>query len=114
MFITSAFAETATTPVDAAMSSGSIFTSMLPIILILLVFYVMVIRPQNRRLQEHRNMINNLQKGDKVVTGGGLIGTVRKMVGDDEIILDLAEGVHVHAVRSTIMTVRSRTDEKKE
>ena len=64
----------------------------------------MVIRPQNKRAQEHRNMIAGLQKGDKVVTGGGLIGVVKKIVSDDEVVLELAEGVQVHALRSAIMT----------
>ncbi|MCE9507542.1 MAG: preprotein translocase subunit YajC [Alphaproteobacteria bacterium] len=113
MFITSAFAETATTApsvADTVMGGGSIFTSLLPIFLILGVFFFLVIRPQNKRFQEHRNMINNLQKGDKVVTGGGLIATVKKTVNDDEVLLELAEGVQVHAVRSTIMAVRSKAD----
>lgn len=108
MFITPAFAESATETAAAATPGAGILTSMLPIFLILAVFYVVVIRPQNKRLQEHRNMINNLQKGDKVITAGGLIATVKKTVGDDEVVLELAEGVQVNAIRSTIMTVRSK------
>jgi len=113
MFITPAFAETAAetgaTVADAA-PAGSLgaLASVFPIFLILIVFYIMVIRPQNKRFREHRDMINNLQKGDKVVTGGGLIGTVKKIAGDDEIVLELSEGVQVHAVRSTIMAIRSK------
>ena len=109
MFITPAFAAEAAA---AATETPSLLSSILPIVLILGVFYIMVIRPQNKRFQDHRNMIDNLQKGDKVVTGGGLIGTVKKMVGDDEIVLELAEGVQVHAVRSTIMLIRSKTEGK--
>ena len=108
MFTTPAFAETATTATDTAMSGGSIFTSLLPIFLILAVFFFLVVRPQNKRFQDHRNMVSNLQKGDKVVTGGGLIATVKKTVGDDEVLLELAEGIQVHAIRSTIMAVRSK------
>jgi preprotein translocase subunit YajC len=113
MFITPAFAETATdisSAAETAISGGGIFTSLLPIVLILGVFFFLVIRPQNKRFQEHRNMVNNLQKGDKVVTGGGLIATVKKTVNDDEVLLELAEGVQVHAVRSTIMAVRSKAN----
>jgi preprotein translocase subunit YajC len=111
MLISPAFAETvaSTTAPD-----GNIFTSLLPILLILAVFFFLVIRPQNKRVQEHRNMVNALQKGDKVVTGGGLIATVKKVVSDDEVLLELAEGVEVLAVRSTIMTVRPKTNGKKE
>ena len=99
---------------DTLAGGGSLITSMLPIILILAVFYLLVIRPQNKRLQEHRAMIGNLQKGDRVVTGGGLLATVKKTVGDDEVVLELAEGVQVHALRSTLMTVRAKADEKKD
>lgn len=114
MFITPAFAETAAetsaTVADVAPTGAlGALASVLPIFLILIVFYIMVIRPQNKRFQEHRNMVNNLQKGDKVVTGGGLIGTVKKIVDDNEVVLELSEGVQVHAVRSTIMTVRSKS-----
>ena len=100
MFISPAFAQDAT---DAAAAAPNPLMSMLPILLIVIVFYFMVIRPQSKRIQEHRNLIQNLQKGDKVVTGGGFIATVVKLSGDDEIILKLADGVEVTAVRSTIM-----------
>ena len=109
MFITPAFAAdlpATTSATDAVAGGGVTVMSFLPIILIFIVFFVLVIRPQNKRLQEHRNVINNLQPGDKVVTGGGLIATVKKVTDNDEIILELAEGVQVKAVRSTIMTVR--------
>lgn len=112
MFTTPAFAEATTgiaASADAAIGSGSVFTSMLPILLVLAVFYFFVIRPQNKRLQNHRSMVSNLKNGDQVVTGGGLIAIVRKTVGDDEVVLELADGVQVRAVRSTIMTVRSKT-----
>jgi preprotein translocase subunit YajC len=108
MFITPAFADTTANAVaatDAAPGglAGIMSMPIVPLILVFIVFYFMVIRPQNQRAQEHRDLITGLQKGDKVVTGGGLIATVRKIVSDDEVILELAEGVQVHAVRSTIM-----------
>jgi preprotein translocase subunit YajC len=103
MFITPAFADTAASATDAAASNPSLLTAMMPIFLIIAVFYFMVIRPQNKRVQEHRNIINALEKGDKVVTGGGLLATVKKVVSDDEVVLEIADGVEVHAVRSTIL-----------
>ena len=105
-FIKPALAETAATAASATSDSGSMITSMLPLFVILAVFYFMVIRPQSKRLQSHRDMINNLKKGDKVVTGGGLIGKIKKLVGDDELIIELAEGVEAHVVRSTIMMIK--------
>lgn len=105
MFISPALAQSAT----QAAPEGSFLISMLPLLLIFVVFYLMVIRPQNKRLIEHRRMINELQKGDKVVTGGGLVGTVKKVVeGSDEVVIEIAEGVQVKAVRSTIMAVRDK------
>lgn len=117
MFITPAFADTvATGAVNAAAATadaaptgvaGILASPLMPVILVVIVFYFMVIKPQNKRAQEHRDMIKGLEKGDKVVTGGGLIGTVKKVVSDDEVVLELAEGVQVHALRSTIMAKRA-------
>lgn len=116
MFITPAFADTvaagainaAVATADAPTGVAAVLASpMIPVLLVVIVFYFMVISPQNKRAQEHRKMITELQKGDKVVTGGGLIGTVKKIVSDDEVVLELAEGVQVHALRSTIMAKRA-------
>jgi len=106
MFTSPAFAQAAAA---APTDGGSLFMSMLPVLLIFVVFYVLVLRPQNKRLQEHRTMIDGLQRGDKVVTGGGLVATVRKVEGD-EITLELSPGVEVQAVRSTIMTLRAKAN----
>ena len=111
MFITPAFAEATTgTAAEAAAGGGNILLSMLPIFLILAVFYFLVIRPQNKRLQEHRSMVSNLQKGDRVVTGGGIVATVKKTGGDDEVILEVSEGVNVRVLRSTVMMMRSKSE----
>ena len=112
MFISPAFAQEAAAAAAGAAQSNPL-TSMLPILLIIIVFYFMVIRPQSKRIQEHRNIISNLKKGDKVVTGGGLIAKVVKMVGDDEIVLEIADGVEVKAMRSTIVTTRSAAETNK-
>ncbi len=105
MFITPAFAQTA----DAAAQQANPIMSFLPVLLILVVFFFLVIRPQNKRMQEHRDMVGKLQKGDKVVTGGGFIATVKKVTeGSDEVQLELADGVTVTAVRATIVAVREK------
>lgn len=107
MFISPAFAqeatEAATATADAAAGQPGLFMSMLPLLLILFVFYVMVIRPQNKRMTEHRAMLNALAKGDKVVTAGGIVGTVTKIPSDDEVVVEIADGVAVTVVRHTIM-----------
>lgn len=108
MFITPAFAQEATqAATTAAATSPSFLMSIMPLILILFVFYIMVIRPQNKRMTEHRAMLNSLAKGDRVITGGGIVGKVVKLVGEDEVILEIASGVEVSVVRHTILTKKA-------
>jgi preprotein translocase subunit YajC len=82
----------------------------LPLVLIFVVFYFLLIRPQQKRAKDHKVMLTNLRRGDRVVTGGGIIGTVAKVVGDDEVTVDIADGIRVRVVRSTITTVLARTE----
>ncbi|HYD19139.1 MAG TPA: preprotein translocase subunit YajC [Patescibacteria group bacterium] len=118
MFITPAWAqeaaETASDTAEAAAGSPGILVTMLPLVLIFFVFYLMVIRPQNKRIIDHRKMMENLQKNDKVVTGGGLVATVKKVINDEEVLLDLGHGVEVVAIRQTIMTVKESHYRKSE
>lgn len=108
-FITPAFAQEAADAADSAAQTSNFFMSMLPLLLIFFVFYVMVIRPQNKRMQEHRQTINDLKKGDKVVTGGGVVAKVVKLQGDDEIVLEIANGVEITVLKHTIMMLRNPT-----
>lgn len=80
---------------------GAIF----PFLIILPIFYFLLIRPQQKRIKAHAEMVANIRRGDTVVTSGGLIGKVSK-VTDDELTVDLGEGMKVRAVRSTISEVR--------
>lgn len=109
MFISPALAQTTA---DAAAQNPSFLVTVAPLILVFLVFYVMIIRPQNKRITEHRKMVECLQKGDKVITGGGFVATVKKVIeGSNEVVLEIADGVDVHALRHTIMSMK---DQKKE
>src|SRR6218665_3522746 len=114
MFISPAFAQTATdAAVGADAAAGpSLLVSMAPLVLIFIVFYFLVIRPQNRRIIEHRKMVNNLAKGDKVVTGGGLHATVKKLSGEEDVVLDIGGGVEVTALRHSLMMVRDSAAKK--
>jgi preprotein translocase subunit YajC len=76
-----------------------------------LVFYFLLIRPQQKRMKEHKEMVEGLKRGDEVITQGGLIGKVVK-VADEEVTVELSEGVKVRVVRQTISTVRGRTEPK--
>src|SRR3546814_4912449 len=78
---------------------GDPFMTFLPIILIFVVFYFLLIRPQQKKAKQHREMVSALRRGDKVVTAGGMIGTVTKIISDTEAQVELAEGVRVR-VRS--------------
>ena len=77
--------------------------------LIFVIFYMLLIRPQNQRMKKHREMLSEIQRGDVVVTNGGLEGKVTK-VTDDRLIIDLGEGVKVKAVRTMISDVLNRTE----
>jgi preprotein translocase subunit YajC len=79
-----------------------IFQNVMMVAIMVTLFFVLFILPQRRRAKEHAQMLSALKKGDKVITGGGLIGTVDKLVNDDEIIIELADGIKVTAVRSTV------------
>ena len=104
MFISPAYAQ-------AAGGGGSDpFMTFLPIILIFVVFYFLLIRPQQKKVKQHREMVSALRRGDKVVTAGGLIGTVTKIISDTEAQVELAEGVRVRVMRHTISDVLSRTE----
>ena len=96
---------TITAATAAAPSGGAaFFMQMAPLLLIFVVFYFLLIRPQNKRIKEHRAQIEAVKKGDRVVTGGGLIGKVTK-VDESEVEVELAQGVKVKAVKSTLTQV---------
>lgn len=84
--------------------------SFIPLILIFGIMYFLLIRPQQKKLKAHQGMVTALRRGDQVVTQGGLIGKVAKVKDDNEIEIDLAEGVRVRVVKSTIAQVISKTE----
>lgn len=102
MFISPAFADAAAT---AASSEPSLLTSMLPLVLIFVLFYVLVLRPQSKRIRAHAEMLKAIKTGDKVVTGGGLFGTV-VAVGDSDVTVEIANNVHVRAQKHTISALQ--------
>ena len=82
----------------------------LPLILIFVVFYFLLIRPQQRKAKEQKSMLDALRRGDRVVTGGGIIGTVARVDNPEEVVVDIAENVRVRGVRSTITSVLAKPD----
>jgi preprotein translocase subunit YajC len=82
----------------------------LPLVLIFVVFYFLLIRPQQKKQKEHRSMLDALRRGDRVVTGGGIVGTVSKVVSPEEVEVDIAQNVRVRVLRSTISSVLAKPD----
>jgi len=96
----------------AAPSAGaSFFIQTIPLVLVFVIFWFLLIRPQSKRMKEHQAQIAAVKKGDRVVTGGGLIGKVTK-VGDNEVEVELGQGVRVQAVKSTLTQVIDPTTAK--
>lgn len=98
------------TPVLAAAApsggAGAFIVQLVPLILIFVIFWFLLIRPQQKRMKDHREMISAVKKGDRVVTGGGLLGKVTK-VNDEEIEIDLGGGQKVTALKGTLSEVRN-------
>ena len=108
MLISPAYAQS--TGLTGLFDGQSAVVQFLPLILIFVVFYFLLIRPQQKKQQEHRGMLEGLRRGDRVVTGGGIVGTVSKVVGPEEVEVDIAQGVRVKVLRSTISSVLAKPD----
>ena len=103
MFITPAYAQAAGAP-----GAGDFIGMVLPLVLIMGVFYFLLIRPQQRKMKEHQEMLKKVGKGDTVVTTGGLVGKVIKVVDDSELQVEIGENVRVRVLRSGIADVRAK------
>lgn len=102
MFSSPAYAQSA----GAAPSGGAaLFMQFAPLLLIFLIFYMLILRPQQKRMKDHRALIDAVKKGDTVVTGGGLIGKATR-VDDTEVEVEIATGVKVKALKATLSDVR--------
>ena len=104
MLISTAYAQ------GTGMLDQNTLIQFLPLILIFVVFYFLLIRPQQRKAKEHREMLSSVRRGDRVVTGGGIIGTVARVDNPEEVIVDIADGVRVRVLRSTITSVLAKPD----
>ena len=102
MFITEAWAQ-------GAGGGGSDFlVQLFPLVLIFIVFYFLLIRPQQAKVRAQREMLGGVKRGDRVVTGGGIIGLVTKVIGDNELQVELADGVRVRIIKATITDILTR------
>jgi preprotein translocase subunit YajC len=108
MLISAAYAQG--TGVTGLFDNQSALIQFLPLVLIFVVFYFLLIRPQQRKAKDHKTMLDALRRGDRVVTGGGIIGTVARVENPEEVTVDIADGVRVRVLRSTISSVLARPD----
>lgn len=109
MFISPAYAQT-TAPNGSAFD----FTMLLPLVAMFAIMYFLIIRPQQTRLKQHREMVSNVRRGDTVVTAGGLIGKVTRVVDDTELQVELADNVRVRVVKGTLSEVRAKGEPAKD
>ena len=83
---------------------------LLPLVLIFVVFYFLLIRPQQKKAKEHREVLSNLRRGDRIVTNGGLLGTITRVPNDTELMVEIAEGVKVRVLRGMVAESLSKSD----
>ncbi|TCP90975.1 protein translocase subunit yajC [Rhizobium sp. PP-F2F-G36] len=111
MFITEAFAQT---PSATGAGSADILMSILPFLLIFVVMYFLIIRPQRTALKRREELLKNIRRGDQVVTGGGIVGKVTKVIDDGELEVEIADGIKIRVVRSGVTEVRVKGEPVKE
>ena len=108
MLITPAFAQ------GAAAGGSDMIVSLLPFIAIFVIMYFLILRPQQKRAKQHQEMVKNVRRGDNVVTSGGLIGKVTKVVDDDQLEVEIADGVRVRQLKSMVSEVRAKGEPVKD
>src|SRR5919197_1924360 len=109
MLITPAYAQAA-----AGGDANSMLMSLLPFALILVIMYFLILRPQEKKMKDHAELVKNIRRGDTVVTSGGLVGKVTKVVDDDQIEFEISDGVRVRQMRQMISGVRAKGEPAKE
>jgi len=106
MLISPAYAQASGT----GLTDPSALVQFLPLVLIFIVFYFLLIRPQQKKQKDHRSMVDALRRGDRIVTGGGILGSVSRVISNDEVEVDIAQGVRVRVLKSTISTVLAKPE----
>ena len=108
MLISPAFAQ------GSPFGGGDLMTQLLPFVLIFVIMYFLILRPQQKRVKAHQEMVKNVRRGDTVVTSGGLVGKVTKVIDDDQIEVEIADGIRVRQVRAMVSDVRAKGEPVKE
>jgi preprotein translocase subunit YajC len=107
MFISPAYAQ-------AAGGGSDMLVSLLPFVLIFVIMYFLILRPQQRRVKQHQELVKNVRRGDTIVTSGGLVGKVTRVMDDDHIEVEIADGVRVRQMRQMVSDVRAKGEPVKD
>jgi preprotein translocase subunit YajC len=107
MLITPAFAQ-------GLGGNSDMFMSLLPFVAIFVIMYFLILRPQQKKVKQHQELVKNVRRGDTVVTSGGLVGKITKVVDDDQIEVEIADGVRVRQLRQMISDVRAKGEPVKD
>jgi len=113
MFITPAYAQGSLFGGGAG-GDGGMLMSLLPFVLIFVIMYFLILRPQQKRAKQHQDMVKNVRRGDTVITNGGLIGKVTKVIDDDQIEIEIADDVRIRQLRSMLTDVRAKGEPVKD
>ena len=108
MFISPAYAQT------PSLLGGEGMSFLVPMVLVFVIMYFLILRPQQKRVKQHAEMVKNVRKGDTVVTSGGLVGRVTKVIDDDQIEVEVADGVRVRQMRQMVTDVRAKGEPVKD
>jgi preprotein translocase subunit YajC len=109
MFSTPAFAQSS--PLGGG---GDMIYQLLPFVLIFVIMYFLILRPQQKRVKAHQEMVKNVRRGDTVVTNGGLVGKVTKVVDDEQIEIEIGDGMRIRQMRSMLTDVRAKGEPVKD
>jgi preprotein translocase subunit YajC len=108
MFITPAYAQGVSAP------SSDMLVSLLPFVLIFVIMYFLILRPQQKKVKQHQELVKGVRRGDTVITSGGLVGKVTKVIDDDKIEIEIADGVRAVQMRSMVSDVRAKGEPVKD
>ena len=114
MFISPAFAQGGSLFGGLGGPDSPLTSFMIPLVLMFVIMYFLILRPQQKRQKQHQEMIKNVRKGDTVVTSGGLVGKVTKVVDDDQVEVEIADGVRIRQMRSMLADVRAKGEPVKQ
>ena len=106
MFVTPAYAQTAG-------GGGDLVMSILPFVLMFVIFYFLLIRPQRKQMQERKEMLANIRRNDTIITGGGVVGKITKVIDDNEVEVEIAKDVKVRVMRNLVADVRVKGEPAK-